>query len=141
MMNPNLFGKWITILEREKGQHNFFKPSSLAEESGLRVECLENEMAPRQTEGLHPDEPANQLQPDEPANQQTVESEETEAADPTQGDEPKEEESKREPKPEDFNLPQKKEEWDDLYYIGFIEYFMKAIKGLEYYDADQDAWG
>ena len=114
MMNPNLFGKWITILEREKGQHNFVGPSSLAEESGRRVECLENEMAPKQTEGLHPDESANQLQPDEPANQQTVESEETEAAHPTQGDVPKEEESKREPKPEDFNLPQKKEEWDDL---------------------------
>ena len=43
-----------------------------------------------------------------------MESEQTEVAHPTQGDESQEDESKREPKPNDFNLPQKKEEWDDL---------------------------
>ena len=42
--------------------------------------------------------------------------------------------------PFDIFFSDKKEDWDDIYYTGWLEIFTKAIKGFPFYDIEQNEW-
>ena len=38
-------------------------------------------------------------------------------------------------------VPDKKDEWDDLYYTAWLDMFLSAIRGLQYFNPEQNIWG
>ncbi len=38
-------------------------------------------------------------------------------------------------------VPDRKEEWDNMYYIGWLEMFMGGVKGLQYFNPENKVWG
>jgi dipeptidyl-peptidase-3 len=38
-------------------------------------------------------------------------------------------------------VPDRKEEWDNMYYIAWVDIIMGGIKGLQFYNPEQNVWG
>lgn len=37
--------------------------------------------------------------------------------------------------------PKRKFEWDDIYYVAWLDIFQGSLKGLQYYNPEQEVWG
>ena len=40
-----------------------------------------------------------------------------------------------------FIVSDKKEKWDDIYYVAWLDIFAGSIKGLQYFDPESKVWG
>jgi len=40
-----------------------------------------------------------------------------------------------------LSVPDRRDEWDNMYFVGWMDMFMGGIKGLQYFNPDNQVWG